>query len=91
MEDETVTLGRREQKRALVLNQVLAGGMTKGAAAVVLGVAVRQGKRRRTRCQQAGPAGLAPGNRGRRPWQAGAPEVATPVVTVATGRDAALK
>jgi transposase len=86
MEQETVTLGRREQSRALVLNQVLAGGMTNGEAAVVLGVSVRQVKRLRTRYRQAGPAGLVHGNRGRRPWQAVAAEVATRVVTLAGGR-----
>jgi transposase len=90
MEEETVTLGRREQKRALVLNRVLAGGMTNGEAAVVLGVSVRQVKRLRTRYRQAGPAGLVHGNRGRRPWQAVAPEVATQVVTLAGGRYAGL-
>lgn len=90
MDEETVTLGRAEQKRALVLNQVLEGQMTRAAAALVLGLSVRQVKRLTARYRTAGPAGLVHGNRGRRPWQAVAPEVAAQVVALARGRYASL-
>ena len=45
MEEETLTLGRNEQKRALVLNQVLAGLVTVEEAAVLLGRSARQVQR----------------------------------------------
>ncbi|HEX3273914.1 MAG TPA: ISNCY family transposase [Gemmatimonadales bacterium] len=90
MDEEPVTLGRAEQRRALVLNQVLEGRMTQGEAALVLGVSVRQAKRLTARYRAAGPAGLVHGNRGRRPWQAVAPDVAARVVALAGGRYAGL-
>jgi transposase len=90
MEEETVTLGRAEQKRALVLNQVLEGRMTQREAALVLGLSVRQVKRLTARYRVVGPAGLVHGNRGRTPWQAVAPDLAARVVALAQSRYAGL-
>jgi transposase len=65
MNEETVTLGQREQKRAQVLNQLLAGLATGAEAALVLGCSVRQVQRLKAAYQARGPAGLVHGNRGR--------------------------
>src|SRR6266568_2005674 len=70
MEEERISLGTREQKRATVLNQVLAGSLTLPEGAAVLGLSVRQLKRLKRRYRQRGPAALLHGNRGRPPWQA---------------------
>lgn len=85
MNEETVSLGQREQKRALVLNQVLAGLATVGEGAAALGLSVRQVKRLKAAYQQAGPARLVHGNRGRSPvWAVPAP-VAERIVALAQG------
>jgi transposase len=90
MDEETVTLGRVEQKRALVLNQVLEGRLRQHEAALVLGLSVRQVKRLTARYRVVGPAGLVHGNRGRRPWQAVAPDLAAQVIALAQRRYAGL-
>lgn len=90
MNEETVTLGRTEQKRAFVLNQVLEGRMTQGEAALVLGLSVRQVKRLMRRYRSVGAAGLVHGNRGRTPWQAVDPAVTARVVAMAQTRYAGL-
>lgn len=45
MNAECISLGQREQKRALVLNRVLAGLATVEAGAQALGLSMRQVKR----------------------------------------------
>ncbi len=64
--------------------------MTQTEAALVLDRSVRQVKRLLARYRRTGPAGLVHGNRGRTPWQAVAPELATRVVALAQGRYAGL-
>jgi len=85
MNEETVTLGHSEQKRAMVLNQVLAGLVTLGEAAVVLGLSPRQVKRLKAAYQRQGPASLVHGNRGRAAVWALPPHVAARIVTLAQG------
>lgn len=85
MDTETVSLGQREQKRALVLNQVLAGLATVGEGAVALGLSVRQVKRLKATYQRAGPASLVHGNRGRSTAWAVPPSVAEQLVALARG------
>ena len=62
-----VTLNRKEQKRLLVLNEVLAGRLTGQEAAEVLGLSLRHTRRLIAGYRQAGAAALAHGNRGRPP------------------------
>jgi len=86
MEEERISLGTREQKRATVLNQVLAGSLTLPEGAAVLGLSVRQLKRLKRRYRQRGPAGLLHGNRGRPPWQAVPLEQQARIRALAQGR-----
>ncbi len=69
-EEHTVTLSPREQRRGVVLNQVLAGRLSSEQAAAVLRVSIRQLRQLKNRYQAEGPAGLVHGDRGRRPCQA---------------------
>lgn len=64
---EKVTLNKKEQKRSIVMNEVLSGRMTGQEAADVLGLSLRQVRRLMARYRQEGAAGLAHGNRGREP------------------------
>lgn len=59
-----------EERRALVLNRVLAGQWGQPEAAVVLGVSERQVRRLLRAYAAGGPAALVHGNRGRRPAHA---------------------
>src|SRR6266508_2003959 len=86
MNEERVSLGQREQKRGLVLNQVLAGLATVGEGAAALGLSVRQVKRLKATYQQAGPASLVHGNRGRSTAWAVPTTVAEQIVALAQGR-----
>ncbi len=86
MNEETLILGRREQKRVLVLNQVLAGLVTVEEAALLLGRSVRQVQRLQAAYRAHGPAALVHGNRGRRPVWTTAPETAARIVALAQGR-----
>jgi transposase len=85
MEQETLTLGRNEQKRALVLNQVLAGLVTVAEAAMLLGRSTRQVQRLKAAYQAQGPVALVHGNHGRSPSWRTAPETATRIVALAQG------
>lgn len=85
MDEETLILGRSEQKRALVLNQMLAGLVTVAEAALLLGRSVRQVQRLQAAYRAHGPAALVHGNRGRCPVWATAPETAARVVALARG------
>jgi len=46
---DKVTLNSKEQKRVIVINQVLAGQLTGQAAAELLGISLRQTRRRQAR------------------------------------------
>jgi transposase len=64
---ETIVLNGIEQKRALVLNQVMAGQMKAEQAADLLQISLRHTRRLLAAYRQEGPAALAHGNRGRQP------------------------
>ena len=63
----TVTLNNKEQKRLLVLNEVMEGRMTGQQAAEMLGVSLRHTRRILVKYRRKGAMGLAHGNRGRIP------------------------
>jgi transposase len=86
MEEERISLGTKEQKRATVLNQVLAGSLKLDEGAAVLGLSIRQLKRLKSRYRQRGPAALLHGNRGRVPWQAVPPEQQARILALAQDR-----
>jgi len=67
---ETITLNEREQKRVLVLNQVIAGRMTAEEAAELLGLSERQVWRILAAYRKEGAAALVHANRGRKPVNA---------------------
>jgi transposase len=89
MNEETLILGRSEQKRVMILNQVLAGLVTVEEAALLLGRSVRQVQRLQAAYRAQGPAALVHGNRGRRPVWTAAPETAARIVALAQGPYAA--
>lgn len=62
---EEVTLNQKEQKRLLVLNEMLAGRITGQEAAEVLGLSMRHTRRLIAAYRREGAAVLAHGNRGR--------------------------
>lgn len=82
-DEDTLRLGRVAQRRAYVLNQVLAGVLTIGEAAPLLGLSLRQTKRLKTRYRREGPAALVHGNQARPPWNAVAVAVRANVVQLA--------
>jgi transposase len=67
---ERVTLTKREQSRLMVLNGVEAGRMIAREAAEVLGLSLRHVRRMLAAYRKEGAAGLAHGNRGRKPHNA---------------------
>ena len=89
MNEETLILGRTEQKRVLVLNQVLAGLVTVEEAATFLGRSVRQVQRLQAAYRAHGPAALVHGNRGRQPVWTTTPATAARIVALAQGPYAA--
>ena len=76
-------LSVREQKRLVVLNEVEKGRMVVREAAEVLGISERQGWRVLAAYREEGAAGLAHGNRGRKPVQVLAEEIRNRVVELA--------
>jgi transposase len=62
---EKVTLNRKEQKRLILLNEVIVGHMTGQQAAEMLDLSLRHVRRMLARYRQEGIAALAHGNRGR--------------------------
>jgi len=80
---ERLTLSVREQKRLVVLNEVEKGEMVVREAAEVLGISERQGWRLLAAYREEGAAGLAHGNRGRKPVQVLAEEIRDRVVELA--------
>lgn len=81
--ERKVTLNRKEQKRLMVLNQVERGKMRGGEAAGVLGISPRHTKRLLATYRREGAAGLAHGNRGRKPVNALDDEVGKRVIELA--------
>ncbi len=79
-------MGSREQKRAMVLNRVLAGQVTRAEAAQVLGRSERQVRRLLADYHAEGPAALVHGNRGRQPVHALAETVKRQVLELAQGK-----
>ena len=63
-----MTLNREEQKRLMVLSAVVEGRVGAGEAAVGLGLSVRHVRRLLARYRKEGAAGIAHGNRGKRPY-----------------------
>ena len=61
-------MNREEQKRLMVLNQVGEGRVGAREAAVGLGLSVRHVRRLLARYRKEGAAGVAHGNRGKRPY-----------------------
>ena len=62
-----LTLSKKEQNRLVVLNGVEKGKMVIREAAEILGISERQGWRLLAAYRKEGAAGLAHGNRGRKP------------------------
>src|SRR5665647_553216 len=80
---ETVTLNQDEQRRLLVLNEVISGRLTAGRAGELLGLSERQVRRILAAYREEGAAALAHGNRGRRPVNALAESVRAQVLELA--------
>jgi transposase len=64
---ETVTLNQEEQRRVLVLNEVISGRLTAGRAGELLELSERQVWRILAAYRKEGAAAVAHGNRGRKP------------------------
>src|SRR2546429_9991041 len=75
MHGDRITLTRSEQRRLLLLNHLQSGALVNAQAASLLGISIRQVRRLRRRYEAEGAAGLAHGNRGRRPVHALDPTV----------------
>ncbi len=83
MQEERISVGPKEQKRALALNRLLAGDWTEGETAVALGLSVRQVRRLKRAYREEGISSLIHGNRGRRPHHALPNELCSRVETLA--------
>lgn len=82
---EEVTLNLKEQKRLLVLNELLAGRMTGQEAAEVLGLSLRHTRRLIAAYRREGAAVLAHGNRGKGSHRRTPEAVEEEIVTLAKG------
>lgn len=67
---EKVTLNKKEQKRIMVLNEIVAGKIKGKEAAVISGLSLRHIRRLLAAYRKEGAAALAHGNRGRKPHHA---------------------
>jgi transposase len=85
MLEDTFLVKSREEKRALVLNRVLAGEWTAGEAAAALGLSERQVRRLKTTYEREGIRGLVHGNRGRQSSRAIPVATRSQVVALARG------
>ena len=65
--ERKVTLSKKEQKRVMVLNEIEKGVMTGRQAAGIMGLSLRHTRRLLAAYRKEGVAGLAHGNRGRKP------------------------
>jgi transposase len=81
--ERILTLNRKEQKRLMVLNEVEKGKMVIREAAGVLGLSERQGWRILAAYREEGVAGLAHGNRGRKPVHSLSEEIRDRVIELA--------
>lgn len=86
MDASPITLGREEQRRLYVLDELTAGRLTTIEAALALDVSIRHLQRLKARYQREGIAALSHGNRGRRPWNAISDDLAGQVVELARTR-----
>src|SRR4051794_14863047 len=64
MNEESITMTIREQRRTQILARVLAGTITLQEAAEVMGLSLRQARRLEGALAHDGPSALAHGNRG---------------------------
>lgn len=78
-----VTLNNKEQKRLLVLNEVMAGRLTGWEAAEMLGLSLRHTRRLLAAYRREGAVALAHGNRGRVPSNKLPEEVEREIVRLA--------
>lgn len=83
---ELVTLNKKEQRRLMVLNEVERGVLVGWQAAEVLGLSLRQVRRLVAAYRKEGAAGLAHGNRGRKPRHALRADVKEDVVALADSK-----
>jgi len=83
MKGDRIELGRTEQRRLLVLNQLQGGGLVNEQAAGLLGLSVRQVQRLHAAYVERGAAALVHGNRGRPSAHALDPALAGRVVELA--------
>jgi len=81
-----VTLSKKEQKRVMVLNEVEKGVMTGKQAAGIMNLSLRHARRLLAAYRKEGVAGLAHGNRGRKPPNAIAEDVRQEVCELSAGR-----
>ena len=79
-------MNAQEQRRVIVLTQVVGGSLTVAAAATCLQVSERQTKRLLAAFRRDGVAALAHGNRGRQPAHTLPMEVRQQVIALATGK-----
>jgi transposase len=86
MGEGTIRLGAEQQQRARVLTQVLAGVLTIGQAASLLGRSERQVKRLKAAYRRDGPMALVHGNQGRSPWRVVPAAVRAQVIELARGK-----
>jgi transposase len=80
---EILTLNRKEQNRLVVLNQVETKHIGIAQAAIVLNISERQAWRLIAAYRKEGAAGLAHGNRGRKPVNALSEELSQKVIELA--------
>jgi len=83
---ENVTLNQQEQRRVIILTQVVSGALTVAGAAERLSLSARQTKRLLAGFRREGVAALAHGNRGRQPAHAVSEGVRQQVIALATGK-----
>jgi len=81
--ERILTLNKKEQKRLRVLNEIEKGKMVMREAVEVLGLSERQGWRLLAAYREEGAAGLAHGNRGRKPIHTLREEIRKQVVELA--------
>jgi transposase len=84
--EERLTLNRKEQKRLMVMNEVEKGKMGVREAGEILGICERQGWRILAAYREEGAAGIAHGNRGRKPVHVLGEEIREQVVELAGER-----
>ncbi|GAC1614152.1 MAG: ISNCY family transposase [Gemmatimonadaceae bacterium] len=83
---ENVTVNAEEQRRVIVLTQVVSGAVSVAAAATCLQLSERQTKRLLAAFRRGGVAALAHGNRGRQPMHTLPMAVRQQVIALAMGK-----